>query len=66
MRSTQNYNVYYTKLQANYVLYYKRIQLYYDTLHYATFPFFDSYRNILPATTSMFIPLRSVAAYIMS
>ena len=44
MRSTQNYNAYYTKLQANYVLYYKRTQLYYDTLHYATFPFFDSYR----------------------
>ena len=45
MRSTQNYNAYYTKLQANYVLYYKRTQLYYDTLHYATFPFFDSYRT---------------------
>ena len=38
MRSTQNYNSYYTKLQANYVLYYKRTQLHYDTLHYATFP----------------------------
>ena len=30
---------YYTKLQANYVLYYKRMQLYYNTLHYAWFPF---------------------------
>ena len=38
--STQNYNAYYTELQANYVLYYKRLQLYYNTLHYTTFPFF--------------------------
>ena len=46
MRSTQNYNAYYAKLQANYALYYVHkiaIVLHYTTLQNVTI--FDSYRT---------------------